>query len=310
MPRPGALAAAVVLIAVLVVMFSGPMLWLVGIWWRQPDYQHGFVVPIFAAFLLWYRRDMMRPLPERGSWWGLAMFPVWASMYWASLYVNVYIMEPLALLPALAGIALLLGGWRALAWSWPSIVFLFFMVPLPRAAAGALSLPLQGICTAMSVFITQTLGIAAVRQGHLIVLTTGPLNVDEACSGMRMMMLFFAVCVGAVCVLRVRVWEKVLILLSAAPIAVCANVARITLTAIFYEIAHRWPSVMSPQFADKFFHDMAGLLMMPLALMILWGELVLISKLFLEPLPDRPLAMAGGGNGSAAARRQSSLLGP
>jgi exosortase/archaeosortase family protein len=106
-----------------------------------------------------------------------------------------------------------------------------------------------------------------------------------------MLMLFFTLCVGTAFIMRKPIWERVLIVVSAPPIAVISNVFRITLTAVLFEIAHQWPSVMSKETADKVFHDFAGLLMMPVALLLLWGEMALISKLLVQPLTDRTLVI-------------------
>ena len=174
---------------------------------------------------------------------------------------------------------------------WPSLLFLFFMLPLPGFLESMLRQPLQDFGTMTSVFVIQTLGIAAVAQGNVIQLTKGELGVVEACSGLRMLMLFFAICVGAAFMLRCAIWEKVLIVVSAIPIAIFSNVARITITAILYEAARKWPTVISTETADWVFHDMAGLLMMPLALLLLWGEMALLSKLLLEPIAKSSLSM-------------------
>src|SRR5262245_2476378 len=42
-------------------------------WWDDPNYSHGFLVPLFSAFVLWQRRDTIRALDTRASWWGLLM---------------------------------------------------------------------------------------------------------------------------------------------------------------------------------------------------------------------------------------------
>jgi exosortase/archaeosortase family protein len=119
----------------------------------------------------------------------------------------------------------------------------------------------------------------------VIQLTGGTqLGVVEACSGLRMLMLFFAICLGAAILLRRPLWEKIVIVISAIPIAVFSNVVRITLTAFLHE-------QVSAELADRVFHDLAGLLMMPLALLLLWGEMVLLGNLFLEPVSEGPLSL-------------------
>jgi len=258
--------------------------------WEAPEYGHGYFVPVFAVFLLWYRRDMIdRSSTNQGSLWGLPFIGLWAVMRWTAVYYAYGSLPEISLLPFLVGLTIFVGGWPALRWAWPAIGFLVFMIPLPGAVQGMLAHPLQRISTYASVYVIQTLGIPAVSQGNTIILTEKELGVVEACSGLRMLMLFFAICFGAAFVVRKPLWEKLVIVASAIPIAVLSNVARISLTAILCEIARQWPSIISMEQADEFFHGMAGLLMMPVALLILWAELAVISKLMIAPLPERPL---------------------
>lgn len=303
LPQPHVAVAWLGLIAVIGWMYSSVIVGLVSTWWNEPDYIHGFLVPIFAVILLWLRREMADPLPSSGTLWALPVFAFWLLVYASGLFFNYEWLRPFSLLPLLVAATMFIGGWRGLKWAWPSLVFLFFMIPLPRAAAGMLSEPLQLVGTQCSVYLIQTLGIPAAVQGgagNVINLMHGQLGVVEACSGLRMLMLFFTVCVGAAFVVPVTSWEKALLVVSAVPIAVFANVARITLTAILYEMAHRWPSVISTETADHIFHDLAGWLMMPLAIVLLWGEMTLISKLLLAPVSERPVMLPGSLSGRSS----------
>ena len=178
------------------------------IWWTQEDYQHGFVVPIFAVVLLWLRREMILPFAGRGSWWGLAFLALWALMRWAAVYFNFEGLPEMSMVPFLAGVALFVGGWQGFRWAWPAVLFLVFMIPLPGAVQGMARLQMQTLATKLSVFVIQTLGIPAVPEGVVIQLTDKPLRVAEACSGLRMLSLFFAACVGAAFIIRKPLWEK------------------------------------------------------------------------------------------------------
>jgi len=253
-------------------------------------------VPLFSLFLLWFRRDMIIPFAGRGSWWGLAFLAFWAAMRWAAVYFNFGSLPEMSMLPFFAGLALVAGGWQGIRWAWPSIVFLAFMLPMPGAVQGLVSLQLQGVAARLSVYVIQTLGIASMAQGHLIEISGArePLDVAQACSGLRMMTMFFAMCVGAAFLVRKPLWEKLFIIASAAPIAVLANVARIVVTAVCYEIARRWPSLMDPDRVVEIVHTWAGYLIeMPAGLVLLWIELSLLSKLLISPLPERALVMGG-----------------
>ena len=293
--------ASAVLVAVLVWSYGEPILGLVRRWWNEQDYVYGFLVPVFAGYLLWLRRVMLAGVAWKGSWWGLPLLVVAGAMRWTSSYFYYGLVDPLSLVPCLLGLVLLAGGWKVLRWAWPAIFFLVFMVPLPGFVAGALSHPLQRIGTIMSTYIIQTVGIPSVAQGNVIVLSQAELGVAEACSGLRMMMLFAAVSVGAALMVRRSAIEKLVIVASAVPIAILANVARITGTAMLYETAgEKW--------GEAVFHDLAGWFMMPLAVALLWIEMALLSQLLVDRVPVGPVTVgvpsSGGSPRPLAGRRR------
>jgi exosortase len=276
---------------------------LTRIWWGQEDYQHGFIVPIFALFLLWHRRDMLREFSGRGSLWGLPLFGAWAAIRWTAVYYNYDTLPEISIIPFFLAVTVFVGGWQGLRWAWPSILFLFFMLPLPGAVQGLASQKLQSVATRISIYVIQTLGIPAITQGNVIQLTAErQLNVAEACSGLRMMMLFFAICVGAAFIVRKPLWERLLMVASAPPIAVLSNVSRIVLTAVFYQIGIQWPSVIDLDTAGEIIHDWAGYLMMPIGLLLLLAEMTLLAKLLIAPPEHSVLAgeMLAGGEATAA----------
>ena len=254
-------------------------------WWSDPDYQHGFLVPFVAVWMLYARREFLAGWTPSGSWWGLPLIFLAAAMRWASAYYYVALIDPLSIVPLLAGIVLFVGGWTALRWSAPAIAFLVFMVPLPGALSGMLSHPLQRIGTIASTYALQTLGLPAVAQGNVIHLTQAQLGVVEACSGLRMMMLFFAVCFAMAFLVKRPLLDRTVLIASAIPIALIANIARLVLTGILYELT-------TADFAEWVFHDVAGWLMMPLAVVLLWAELTLLERLLIEPETPQPAAIA------------------
>ncbi len=282
--------------------YWGTLFHIVQVWYSTPDYGHGFFVPIFAGFLLWQRQEMVDPWPARGTWWGIPFFAVFALVRWLNLFLN-YERDIDSLLPFLIGVTLVLGGWRALRWAWPSIMFLIFMVPLPDFLAAALGGKLQRVATIMSVYALQTLGVPAIALGdasNVIQLSepNNKLEVARACSGLRMMTLFFAICVGVSFVVRTPVWKKVFLILSAVPIAIISNVVRIVITGMLTE----WINAD----VGNFVHDKAGWLMMVLAMLMIWGEMTLLSALLIETLAEGPLSF---GERGGPAQRRTSLAG-
>ncbi len=258
---------------------------LVGIWYAVPDYVYGFFVIPFSAFLLWDRRGMLKDAKFQTSWWSIPCFLLGALMRLYGNFAFNQAVEAFSMIPILVGIVLFVAGLPAIRWSWSAIAFLVFMIPLPSFIAGSLGQELQNIGTKITVFTLQTLGMPAVAEGNVIVLSNARLGVVEACSGIRMLMLFFAACVGAAFLLRQRdLLTRILIVLSAIPIAVIANVSRITITAILYE-------TIGEELGDKIFHNLAGWFMMPLAIALLWFETAILAKLFVAPERQAPLTM-------------------
>ncbi|MGB9689931.1 exosortase/archaeosortase family protein [Thermogutta sp.] len=270
-------------VAVLLVVFWDAVLVLVQRWSSDADYHHGFLVPLFAIYILWKRRHKLGDpaaivVTTSALLAGTLLLGIAGLLRAASILYYIRILDPAAMIPAVAGIVLCVLGWRGLRWAWPAVVFLVFMLPLPGAVATLLSHPLQRVGTLASTFIIQTLGIPAIAEGNIITLREGQLEVVRACSGLKMMSLFFAVCWGAA-FLSDRPWtDRLLMIVSAPPVALVANILRITLTAVLVE----WGLTRA-----NLDHELAGWLMMPMAVLLLYGEMALWDRIFM-PVEQGP----------------------
>jgi exosortase len=245
-------------------------------WAQDPQYSHGWLVPVFAVVLLWFRREYLSATGLKPSWWGLPLLAAGIALRFFGWWFYFEWFDALSLLPCLAGACLMVGGGEALRWTWPAIAFLGFMIPLPFRLANALSDPLQHLATLTSTFALQTLGLPALAEGNTIEMDDVHINIVEACSGLSMLIVFFALSTGVALVVRRPRWEKGVIILSAIPIALFANVLRITVTGLLFRM-------VSDEAADAFFHDAAGWLMMPLALIVLGLELWVLNRLLVSP---------------------------
>lgn len=219
----------------------------------------------------------------RPAWSGLVLLAAGLVLRFAGEFYFVDALAMLSFIPALAGIFALVGGWNALRWSWPALAFLLFMFPLPYRVETALQEPLRQIGTTASVYVIQTLGIHAVPMGNIIVLGEHHVGVEEACSGLAMLMVFLAITVVFAMAMQRPRWERAVILASAVPIALVANIARITVTAVFFSLGH-------DKLADMLFHDVAGLLMPLFAVSILALEASFLSRMVIAE-EDRPLVV-------------------
>jgi exosortase len=245
---------------------------LVGVWARDPQYSHGFLVPVFALVLLWLRRDRLAGGSCRLSWLGLPLLGLAGVLRLAGAHYFFGWLDALSLLVCLAGVAAMMGGWLALRWAWPAVAFLVFMIPLPYQLRTGIGAPLQQAATTGSVYVLQTLGRPALAEGNVIVVGDLRVGVVEACDGLSMRVIFFAVSTAVAGLVQRPWWERALIVLSALPVGLVSNLVRVTATALLYELGGK-------ELGDAIFHDWSGWLMMPLAICLLWAELALVSLL-------------------------------
>jgi exosortase len=151
------------------------------------------------------------------------------------------------------------------------------MFPLPDFFKRTVLAELLRVATIASTFVLQTLGVVTHREGNIIYVADQGLNVVEACAGLRMLTIFVAMSVAIILVVKRPWWDQLIILLSAVPIAIAANVIRITITGLLFLVAGDSDQLKT------FFHDWSGLLvMMPVGMGILYLELFILEKLLIE----------------------------
>jgi exosortase len=248
------------LLAGLVLALYGPVLKLLVLnWWQDPNYGHGFFVPLFAGYILWQERSRWRGVRRQPSNWGLlAMLGAIGLLMAGSLGAELFTSR-FSLLVLLGGMVLFLAGWEALrAVSFP-LGFLFFMIPLPAIIYNELTLPLQLMASRLAVHFLQILQVPALREGNLIFLPNYTLEVVEACSGIRSLMALLALAVAYGYWIQERPWMRLTLIILMVPIAIITNGLRIVGAGV---LAYR----VTPQAAEGFFHLFSGLLIFLCAL--------------------------------------------
>ncbi len=275
------LCGTVVFGIAIAILFRDLLLGCVNRWATEPQYSHGFAIPIMALGLGWFSRHKFQPGTAHSNAFGLAMILAGIVGHIAAVYFYVEAIDAISFLLIVTGTKLLIWGRRAFAGLWPAVLFLGFMLPLPFQIERALSGPLQILGANESAWYIQTFGIPAIAQGNTILMGDTRLGVADACSGLRMLMVFFAISTAAVIVSKRTAWEKLLMLLSALPIALICNIVRIVATAVAHQSLGRAT-------ADLVFHDLSGWLMMPLAMLLLFLEIKLLDCLFVEAGDSRP----------------------
>jgi exosortase len=276
------------LLAILIVSHWATFAHMADRWAHDPQYSHGFVVPLFALVVLWSRRDMLKGMAWQPAWLGLPLMALGVVLRVVAVESDIEPLDSLSLLPTAFGTVLLVGGWSVLGWSWPALAFLAFMMPLPFSVEMALAVPLRRIATEMSTYVLQTLGCPAMAEGNIIFIDDIQMGVAEACSGLGMLMTFFALATALALIVNASLPNRLVLVASAIPIAILANVIRISATGVAFYLGGK-----ENELAKMIYHDLAGWLMMPLALGMLWLELKFLANLWIEEPTAAPLPMSG-----------------
>src|SRR5205823_12397771 len=90
--------------------------------------------------------------------------------------------------------------------------------------------------TIISTYALQTFGFAAFAEGNVIRMGEVHIGVVEACSGLSMLVIFFALSTAVAIVVSRPLWERLLLAASAIPIALASNVTRITVTGALHKL--------------------------------------------------------------------------
>ena len=177
-------------------------------------------------------------------------------------------------------LVLYLGGMTLIRITWLPIFYLAFALPISPMLYERIAFRLQNLAAAWSTIILRVLGVSiSVTASHLTV--TGMsgekygLTVAEACSGVRSLVAYLALGVAWAYLENRPIWQRVVLVLAAAPIAILCNILRVTITCSAYVIDR-------PELGQKFMHTFAGLVMLGPALVMFWALGKLLQKVFVE----------------------------
>lgn len=250
--------------AALIVAFWDVLQKLVLDWSQDENYSHGFLIIPLAAYLTWERRARIQAQPVTPSWFGLlVVLAGLGSLAAGTLGVELFVSR-VSLLIVLAGCVLFLGGWGHLRLCALPIAVLVLMIPVPALVFNKIALPLQFIASGVGEFALQTLRIPVLRQGNVIVLANGSLEVAEACSGIRSLMSLFTLSVVYAYFGERRRSVQILLLVATVPIAILTNGLRVALLGVT-------SAKYGPKVAESVFHSFSGWVLFALALACLFA---------------------------------------
>jgi exosortase len=273
------LAPLVTAIILLILLYIPTLIELVYLWWDDPNYSHGFLVPIISGYLIWNRMERIKQINLRPSLWGLLLLLSGLLFLLAGKGIEMaggergaLFLKGFSLIIVCSGMLLLLTGKDVVSKMIFPLFYFLFMIPLPDGIVAMVTVPLQSYATSITITTLQLFSIPSLREGNLIHLPSLTLGVTEACSGIRSLLTLLAG-VTALSHMTVRHWWQHLILISSViPIAIVANAFRVTGTGLLaYYLGERA--------AQGFFHGFSGWVILIMASFLMCAEILLLVRM-------------------------------
>jgi exosortase len=231
-------------------LYAGVLRDLVADWWNDPGASYGFVIPPFALYFAWKRRREFSSAPESPAIWGLAGVTLACMALIAGRLGSEFFVTRLSLIVLLAALVWTFHGFARLRVLAFPLLLLATAIPLPQIVYSRIAVALQLLASETATGILRWFGETVYRDGNILRLPGLTLGVAEACSGLHSMasLAIFSVLIGYVhCP---RVLPRVLLFSMAVPVAIAANVFRVTGTALLAGYSY--------QIAMGFYHSFSG----------------------------------------------------
>ena len=255
----------VILAGLILILYASVIKDLVLQWWTDPDYGHGFFVPLFSGYILWHERQRWTKTEINPSNFGfLVMLGAVSLLLLGSLGAEFFTSR-FSLLVLLAGMILFLAGLKMLrAVSFP-LGYLMWMIPIPVIIYNQITFPLQLIASRLATAGLELAQVPVLRDGNILIMSNYSLEVVEACSGIRSLMTLMALAVAYGYLVSPRRWVRYVLVALMVPIAIVTNAIRIMGAGI---LARHF----GPAAAEGFLHEFSGWAIFVVAVLLMFGS--------------------------------------
>ena len=261
-------------VAFLIALYGKTLFELVNDWWGSQEQSQGLAIVPFAIVVTWLRRASVAALPARCEPRGLVLAGIGCLLHlFGQLAAGRYASQ-VSLVLVLAGIVWTFWGRARFVSLTLPMLLLVAALPLPSLVYVSLSIPLQLLASRIACWAADIGGITVYREGNILHLAGMSIGVWEACSGLNSLSALVAGAVLLGFLLCRRPLTRTLLCFAAAPIAVMANVVRVTGTAILSD----W----HPVYATGFYHAFSGWLVFLFGATGLYGAAFCLRRIFEE----------------------------
>ena len=245
---------------------------------NNDDYSYGLLIPIVSCYIIFQKWPKIQQTLWGPSWWGLPIIicGLWLNIL-GELAADVYVPR-VSLIITLAGILILLGGWRLIRLLIFPLLLLILMIPLPELVTNKLTMQLQLISSQLATGFLQLSGIPVFRQGNIIDLGVRQLQIVDACSGLRYILALLALGVIFCYFYQRKPWKILILLIVLIPATIFANALRVAAMGVY------------PALLEGFWHGFSGWLIFIFCFGILAAVNYLLDRL--SPPEDRKISNA------------------
>lgn len=232
-------------------------------WSMDPNYEYGFLVPAISAYLVWQKRRAWQNLSAQPAFVsGLIISLSGLALYTVANAGAEWFVARVAMLITLYGLVIYFAGklfFRRLS---VPLLYLGFMIPLPYVIYYRLTFPLQQIASTGAFRIMNALGMAGQQEGNILHFSGFSLEVIEACSGLRSIMVLLTLSALIAYMTPLPNALRWLLFFMAVPVAIAANIFRLITLAML-------GIFISPETAMSFLHEGSGIMVFLCGLLLL-----------------------------------------
>lgn len=235
---------------------------LVEDWGTNDDYSHGYFIPFLTLYFIYCMRDELKKIAIKPCNLGLLVILAGLGQLIVGKIGSEFFWQRTSLLVVLFGIALFLLGWQYFKMLFLPLAYLIFMIPLPAIIWNKIAFPMQLFSSYLTEQVVSSLGIPIYREGNVMHLAQTTLEVVAACSGLRSLVTMFALSGALALLSTLSAKKKVILFFAAAPIAIFANIVRLTATALM-------ATEIGAAAAQGFLHEFSGIVVFVLGMGLL-----------------------------------------
>jgi len=250
---------------------------------QQADWGHTLIIPFISGYFIWLCREKLLSEPFKRARTGILILLF--GLGWYTLcalgptVLHHHNLMGFGVSLSIIGICLYLFGWRSMRYLWFPLLYLFvFGQSISDRFMEIVTFKLQDIASIGSYYGLTILGLDVTRAGNTLEIfyneVAYPLNIAEACSGMRMLMAFLALGVAMAYTGLPYVWQRITLVVLALPTAVFVNILRVMSLGLL--------SIADSGFAAGDFHTFVGTLWLIPAFLIYLGLVWILKNVIIE----------------------------